>query len=358
MIKNDSNTNSLDSPLSPPARLHPKISIVVSTYRRLKFLLPMLDSLSAAIRRANLDSVETLLCINGSDPETFSASQALLQKANLGLSITYLEEKRTPAEARNTVSQKAIGEWILFLDDDILVPPDFLRNFLQLQSAHQQVNVWGGPNLTPPNSSATEKNLGWFLENFWITGPISFRYKLGVNRQKSDFIFHFSLCNLFVRRHVFHQLHFKNHLLTAEENELLFQIQKLNMKTEASELLFIWHFRRENRERFLLQIKNYGFGRGQLIAHRCFKWDSLIVAILAIASALLTLISFTKAAFSLFVLWWGFLSVQQWLLFRQKDWRYYILPLAIWVQYAFGIFLGLQSQLRIRSVGVPAIQNK
>lgn len=359
MIKSYSNTNSpIQTEFSDGTERALKLSIIIATYDRLQFIKPMLSSLSAAISHAPEIQVETILCINGKDPDSLRLCETFLQDRLLSLTILHLDEPRTPAEARNIASQRARGDWNLFLDDDVLVPEYFLSNFLSHTKKDPGVDVWGGPNLTPPASSSVEKKIGWYLENFWIVGPISYRYRRGVNRQRLPFNFHFSLCNLFVRSELFNQLQFKQNLKTAEENELIFQIEKRQMKTRSSDDLFVWHYRRKDIKRFLSQIHYYGYGRGQLIAQRCFKADTLTWFFCCLVALLGLIFFFPLSLAAVFGLWFVAISVQQWIRFGRQEFVYYLIPAQIWWGYAKGILVGFCSQLAWKPSPLPMIQNK
>ena len=91
-----------------------KISVVIPTYNRAQYLKEALDS----IANQTIKVFEVIVVDDGSTDNT---EEVVMQT---DLPIQYVgQENCGPASARNTGMQKAIGDWIAFLDsDDLWVP--------------------------------------------------------------------------------------------------------------------------------------------------------------------------------------------------------------------------------------------
>ena len=125
--------------------------------------------------------------------------------------------QRLPGAARNPLIERAAGELLLFLDDDVTAPPDLLARLARLAIKHPQASVFGGPNETPPGSSQFQIVQGAALSSVMGAGPVSRRY--GAHHAGPADERWFTLCNLAVRRKV--MLPFLDELVCAEENALL-----------------------------------------------------------------------------------------------------------------------------------------
>ena len=62
-----------------------------------------------------------------------------------------------PGSARNTLIPRARGNVLWFLDDDVVVPPGALARLATVSRERPAVNVFGGPNLAPPESGFFER---------------------------------------------------------------------------------------------------------------------------------------------------------------------------------------------------------
>lgn len=166
-----------------------------------------------------------------------------------------------PGGARNELIEKATGELLLFLDDDIIVKADLLARLTEVASRHPRASVFGGPNLTPTGSSQFQVVQGAVLGSIVGSGPVRHRYgahPAGVANER-----YFTLCNLAVRRPV--MLPFDPSLLCAEENAVLSELHRLGVEMRYDPDMVVFHERRGDLTGFCRQMFKYGRGRGQVI---------------------------------------------------------------------------------------------
>ncbi len=69
--------------------------------------------------------------------------------------VRVFEEKQGHCHARNAAVAAARGDFLLWTDDDVLVPPDWLTHYLDAEARHPDAAVFGGPvrpwfAVTPP----------------------------------------------------------------------------------------------------------------------------------------------------------------------------------------------------------------
>jgi len=169
-----------------------------------------------------------------------------------------------PAAARNALVDRARGELLLFLDDDAIPPPGFLRHIADLASANPCADAFGGPNLTPPGSSLFQEVQGEVLASWFVTGPVRHRYASRSPRAANQR--HFMTCNLVIRRDAMRPFH--GTLVCAEENGVLAEMSRAGHSMRYDAELFVYHERRSDYPAFAKQMLNYGRGRGHLFTHQ------------------------------------------------------------------------------------------
>lgn len=172
--------------------------------------------------------------------------------------------RRTPSAARNPLLERARGELLLFLDDDVTAPPDLLSTLARTAAQHPDASVFGGPNQTPPGSSRFQLVQGAVLSSLMGAGPVSRRY--GARHPGPADERWFTLCNLAVRRAV--MTPFLGHLVCAEENALLAELRHRREAMRYEPSLRVFHVRRRSPRIFAAQMFKYGRGRGQLGSRR------------------------------------------------------------------------------------------
>ena len=171
---------------------------------------------------------------------------------------------RLPGAARNPLIERARGELLLFLDDDVTALPDLLRLLAETAATHPEASVFGGPNETPMKSSRFEVVQGAVLGSLMGAGPVSRRY--GARHPGLADERWFTLCNLAVRRRA--MMPFADGLVCAEENALLSQLRRRGERMRYEPSLRVFHARRPTLRSFAKQMQKYGRGRGQLLARR------------------------------------------------------------------------------------------
>lgn len=89
---------------------------------------------------------------------------------------------RGPAAARNVGWRHAATEWVVFLDDDVVVPPDWRRRLAgDLAGLAEDVGATQGRIVVPPPASGlrptdAERNTGRLAGARWITADIAYRW--------------------------------------------------------------------------------------------------------------------------------------------------------------------------------------
>lgn len=189
-----------------------------------------------------------------------------------------------PGAARNDLVERATGELLLFIDDDVTTHRRLLRNIVELAAEHPEATVFGGPNETPRASSRFQFLQGAVLASLAGSGPVRRRY--GSHHEGPADERWFILCNLAVRREA--MLRFPEDLVCAEENAVLSTLREGGAEMHYNPKLVVFHERRATPWSFATQMTKYGRGRGELMARTP---TTARVAYLAPAALLLYLLS-------------------------------------------------------------------
>jgi glycosyltransferase involved in cell wall biosynthesis len=101
-------------------------SVVIPTYNRLPILRKSLQALEQQKLAQNpINGYEIIVVDDGSTDGTLDWLEQ--QKANLTHVRSLAQNHAGPAEARNLGIKQARGEWIIFIDSDLVVTPSFLQ---------------------------------------------------------------------------------------------------------------------------------------------------------------------------------------------------------------------------------------
>ena len=173
--------------------------------------------------------------------------------------INILESGRVgPADKRDLGAKKAVGDILVFLDDDSFPEP----NILEVASRHfndPDIIAVGGPGVTPPNDIFWQKVSGAvFLSKF--TGGAPERYiSIGIAREMDDW----PSVNLMVKKKIFLSVGgFDSKYWPGEDTMLCLKLKKTGKKLIYEPDMIVWHHRRTGVLGHLKQVGAYGLNRG------------------------------------------------------------------------------------------------
>ena len=219
----------------------------------------MLDACLASLQaQVEAPPWELLVCAEG-DPAVRGAVARRFPDAKV-----CFVDRALPGAARNLLVERAEGDLLLFLDDDVTVDPGLLARLHAVASEHLECDVFGGPNDTPSHSTPFQMVQGAVLASIVGSGPVRRRYGQHPPGEADERFF--ILCNLAVRRSV--MVAFDHDLVCAEENELLAELAHRGARMHYDPLLVAYHERRATFAGFARQMHKYGRGRGQVLRRR------------------------------------------------------------------------------------------
>jgi hypothetical protein len=165
-----------------------------------------------------------------------------------------------PARQRNAALGRALGDIVVFLDNDCSIGAGYWKKLDQAMSM-PDLEIVGGPALLRPNATAWEEIFNALLTHQLIVGTIASRYAArGEFRiaTQTDLI----LCNLAVRRSIFQKIGpLSTDLYPNEENEWLDRARAADVGAFYDPGLQVFRPQRATLGQMGLMLLRYGMGR-------------------------------------------------------------------------------------------------
>ena len=164
----------------------------------------------------------------------------------------YYKENGGRSEARNYGLARAAGDYLLFFDSDVILPPRYFE-VLSAQLDADPADCFGGPDAADASFNTVQKAISHSMTCFWTTGGIR-----GGKRQMESF------CprtfNMGMSRKVYETVGGFEDML-GEDIDLSLRIRAAGFKTRLIREAFVYHKRRVSLKRFFLQVSNFGQAR-------------------------------------------------------------------------------------------------
>tara|TARA_Y100000310_G_C20667059_1_gene808152 strand:- start:1180 stop:2172 length:993 start_codon:yes stop_codon:yes gene_type:complete len=167
---------------------------------------------------------------------------------------------RNPSENRNKGVEKSKGDIVVFLDDDAIVSKDFLIKADKFFLEHPEIDIVGGPQLTPSEDSDFGKVSGYALSSKFGAWKISNRYS-GKNLVLDADETMLTSANMICKKKVFEKVKFNPDLFPGEDPDFISKAKKSRYKISYYPEIIVYHKRRSTLGKLAKQIYNYGVTR-------------------------------------------------------------------------------------------------
>ena len=170
----------------------------------------------------------------------------------------YFKENSGPGQSRNYGAERALGEWLIVLDSDVVLPQGYLTAVdTGLKVNDQQpkaIDAFGGPDAAHPDFTPVQKAISYSMTSFFTTGGIR------GGKTKLDKFFPRSF-NMGIRREVYQELGGFSKMRFGEDIDFSYRIVEAGYKTALISDAWVWHKRRTDFRKFFRQVYNSGIAR-------------------------------------------------------------------------------------------------
>lgn len=225
--------------------LDPGFSVVIPTYNRRRSL----ERVLAGLKRQEYpgDRLELIVVNDGGEDGT----SEMVRQTRLPFSVTVLEQSNLgPAAARNLGVDHATGPFILFLDDDVIPAPTFVREHAAAHGDRDDRVVIG------PMLSDGRERAPWLR---WESAKLAEQYAAMERGVFKPTPWQFYTGNASVRReHVLNAGGFDERFRRAEDIELGFRMERLGVEFVFHPQAAGLHLMRRSWASWLDAARQYG----------------------------------------------------------------------------------------------------
>lgn len=258
-------------------------SFVVPVYNRPDEVDELLDSLC----QQTLQDFEVIVVEDGSS----LPCEAVVQRYADRLAVQYHAKANSgPGDTRNYGVERAVGEYVLILDSDVVLPPTYLEA-VSSELNQQPCDAFGGPDRAHESFTPTQKAINYAMTSFFTTGGIR------GGKQQLDKFYPRSF-NMGVRRTVYADLHGFSAMRFGEDIDFSTRIFKGGYRCRLFPEAWVWHKRRTDLRKFFKQVHNSGIARIHLT-----KRHPGTLKLVHLLPAVFTLGCWACLLFALFCLW-------------------------------------------------------
>ncbi|MNX64489.1 putative glycosyltransferase EpsH [compost metagenome] len=222
------------------------LSLIVPVYNRPQEVEELLNSLSHQSNK----HFEVLIVEDGS---SVPCNDVVAKYAPV-LDVSYYHKPNSgPGQSRNYGAERAKGNYLVFLDSDCVIPPDYIKAVLDSLN-HQYVDAFGGPDAAHEDFTDFQKAINYAMTSIITTGGIR------GGGEKMDKFFPRSF-NMGYSKEVFERTGGFAKIRFGEDIDMSIRILSNGFKTRLIKEAFVYHKRRSTFKQFFKQVHNSGIAR-------------------------------------------------------------------------------------------------
>ncbi len=273
----------------------PRISIVIPTLGR-PILMRTLDSI-LSVNGVDQLEINVVGEIRDDTVRNYVAELTAKHSMLTHWSISY--PTGDSSRKKNLGAEKSRADIIAFLDDDVVIVPDWPAHILKAFE-DPAVGLVSGPSLVPKDITLFARLAGLALTSR-AAGYVAERYRTGTDAPRAVGWGRIIGCNAAYRASVFRQMGgFPPEFYPGEEMIAAWRTQQLGHRLLFLPSAWVYHYPRQSPARFWRQIWGYGATRIRLKrAGVEFEWATLVPACWVLSLMALGLGSLFLPAFAL-----------------------------------------------------------
>lgn len=254
-----------------------KYSILIPVYNRPDEVHELLESLT----HQRFTDFEVIVVDDGSTLPCADRVQPYADRLQLHY---YTKPNSGPGQTRNFAADHARGEYLIILDSDVVLPPDYLTH-IEEELQREPCDAFGGPDRAHPDFTPVQKAINYAMTSFFTTGGIR------GGKKKLDKFYPRSF-NMGMRRDVFRELKGFSRMRFGEDIDLSTRLFRSGHTSRLLPEAWVWHKRRVDFRKFFRQVHNSGIARINLTKRHpgTLKLVHLLPAVFTVGCALLVLL--------------------------------------------------------------------
>ena len=223
-----------------------KYSVIVPVYNRPDEVDELLESLSNQTQK----DFEVIIVEDGS---VKTCKDVCDKYADILVLHYYAKENSGPGQSRNYGAERAIGQYLLILDSDVVLPTDYMEAISQSLESNP-TEAFGGPDAAHPSFTPVQKAISYSMTSFFTTGGIR------GGKAKLDKFYPRSF-NMGIRRDVYLKLCGFSKMRFGEDIDFSYRIVEAGYRPQLFPKAWVWHKRRTDFRKFFRQVYNSGIAR-------------------------------------------------------------------------------------------------
>ena len=273
----------------------PDISIVIPTLGR----DILVRTLQSVLSTTNSDRLEIIVAGKIPDESILRQVEEIISSNPNVRHLPVSYETGDSSRKKNIGAESSRAEIVAFLDDDVIIAPDWPEHILRAFD-DPAVGLVSGPALVPDDINFSARLAGLALTSR-AAGYVAERYKTGDAAVREIVWSRIIGCNAAYRKTVFEKMGgFPPEFYPGEEMIAAWRAQKLGCKLLFIPAAWVYHYPRQSVKRFCRQMWGYGATRVRLIrAGVDFEWATIVPAVWILSLIALGILSVFSRIFSI-----------------------------------------------------------
>lgn len=223
-----------------------KYSFIIPVYNR----PDEVDELLASLCAQTLRGFEVIIVEDGSAVPCHNVADRYEDRLDIHY---FAKDNSGPGPSRNYGVDRARGEYVIILDSDVVLPPDYLAA-VDTELTAADTDAFGGPDRAHPDFTPMQKAINYAMTSFFTTGGIR------GGKKKMDKFYPRSF-NMGVRRSVYEALNGFSPMRFGEDIDFSTRIFETGHTARLFPEAWVWHKRRTDLKKFFKQVHNSGIAR-------------------------------------------------------------------------------------------------
>ena len=238
----------------------PELSVVIPTLGR----VILVRTLASLMTSRGADRIEVIVAGHIPDAAVLESVKSLMAKYPQIRHLPVSFQRGDSSEKKNAGFRASRADIVAFLDDDVIVAPDWPIKIREPFS-DPEVGLVSGPSLVPEDISPLAHLAGVALSSK-AAGYVSERYVSGHPEQRRINWSRIIGCNMAYRKNVLESIHgFDPEFWPGEEMIASFRAEKNGAVLMFNPQAYVFHYPRESVARFWKQMHGYGATRVRLL---------------------------------------------------------------------------------------------